>query len=126
MNIHITNTQDDGVFGVAKIVVIKSFKQVTIFGDTYTKIVYMHSPTSFTIEKINDDDNVQVVDGPRAEEIITEMINHEKQKHSTFIWTGAHFEHPSDVNIRKSYRSYPDPLIRDPIQTESERKVKKE
>lgn len=128
MEIYTTNTQKDGEFGTAKRIVIKSFRQVSIFGDGYTKIVHMHSPVSFSIEKIGDDvdpdENVQVVDGPRAEEIIIKMIELEKSKGSTFVWSGAHFENAADVNILKDtpHKGYWDPLMRDPIESEDERR----
>lgn len=128
MKIYTTNTQEDGEFGTAKRIVIKSFRQVSIFGSNYTKIVHMHSPVSFSIEKIGDDvdpdENVQVVDGPRAEEIITKMIELEKSKGSTFVWSGAHFENAADVNILKDtpHKGYWDPLMRDPIESEDERR----
>ena len=84
MKIRAKNTQTDGAFGLAKNVIITSFRQVSIFGKDYTKIVYCHSPNSFSIEKIGDnvdpDNNVQGITGPRAEEIITEMIKHEQKK----------------------------------------------
>ena len=128
MEIYTTNTQKDGEFGTAKRIVIKSFRQVSIFGDGYTKIVHMHSPVSFSIEKIGDDvdpdENVQVVDGPRAEEIITQMIELEKSKGSTFVWSGAHFENAADVNILKDtpHKGYWDPLMRDPVEPEADRR----
>lgn len=128
MEIYTTNTQKDGEFGTAKRIVIKSFRQVSIFGSNYTKIVHMHSPVSFSIEKIGDDvdpdENVQVVDGPRAEEIIIKMIELEKSKGSTFVWSGAHFENAADVNILKDtpHKGYWDPLMRDPIESEDERR----
>ena len=131
MEIFTRNTQEDGNIGVGKYVVITSFKQASIFGDGYTKIVHMHSPTSFSIEKISEDvdldENVQVVDGPRAEEIITEMIDHEKAKGSTFVWSGAHFENRTDHNMLKNveHKGYWDPLLRDPVEPEIERRKKR-
>lgn len=128
MEIYTTNTQEDGEFGTAKRIVIKSFRQVSIFGDNYTKIVHRHSPVSFSIEKIGDDvdpdENVQVVDGPRAEEIITQMIELEKSKGSTFVWNGAHFENQADVKILKDtpHKGYWDPLVRDPVEPEADRR----
>lgn len=128
MKIYTTNTQEDGEFGTAKRIVIKSFRQVSIFGDNYTKIVHMHSPVSFSIEKIGDDvdldENVQVVDGPRAEEIIIQMIELEKSKGSTFVWSGAHFENAADANILKDtpHKGYWDPLVRDPVEPEADRR----
>lgn len=143
MQIHVKNTQDDGAFGLAKTVVITSFRQVTIFGKDYTKIVYMHSKDSFSVEKVGDDvnldENVQVISGPRAEEIITDMIKHETKKGSTFIWNGAHFKCPADLGLLKDNVLHEhihsgkygdpvdwDPLVRDPIETEEERKIRLE
>ena len=84
MKIYTTNTQHDDEFGLAKRVVITSFRQVSIFGKDYTKILYCHSPESFSVEKVGDNvdpnENVQVIMGPKAEEIITELINCEKKK----------------------------------------------
>ena len=82
MEINVNNQQNDGEFGVAKRVIVKSFRQVTVFGENYTKIIYMHSPTEFSIEKVGDninlDENVQVVSGPKAQEIIEQLIENEK------------------------------------------------
>jgi hypothetical protein len=128
MKIIVTNTQEDGEFGTAKRIVIKSFRQVSIFGDNYTKIVHMHSPVSFSIEKIGDDvdpdENVQVVDGPRAEEIIAKMIELEKSKGSTFVWSGARFENAVDENIPRDTpnNGYRDPLMQDPVEPEADRR----
>lgn len=139
MKIHAKNTQNDGAFGLAKNVIITSFRQVSIFGKDYTKIVYCHSPNSFSIEKIGDnvdpDNNVQSIMGPRAEEIITEMIKHEQKKGSTFVWSGARFKNQVDESLLKEEKEYNwrtngfygiprqwDPLIRDFIETEEERR----
>jgi len=139
MKIYTTNTQNDDEFGLAKRVVITSFRQVSIFGKDYTKIVYCHSPESFSVEKVGDNvdpnENVQVIMGPQAEEIITELINHEKKKGSTFVWSGARFKNSADECILKEAKkenlrfndfcSIPrcwDPLIRDFVETEEERK----
>ena len=137
MKIYTTNTQNDDEFGLAKRVVITSFRQVSIFGKDYTKIVYCHSPESFSVEKVGDnvdpDENVQVIMGPQAEEIITELIGHEKKKGSTFVWSGARFKNSADECILKeatkencryngSFILHWDPLVRDFVETEEDRK----
>ena len=124
MKIHVTNTQHDDELGLAKKVIITSFRQVSIFGEDYTKIVYCHSPESFSVEKIGDnvDDNVQVIMGPKAEDIITELIKHEKKKGATFVWSGARFKNQADESfLKKLNQRYFDPLIRDFVETEEER-----
>lgn len=139
MEIHTKNTQTDDTFGLAKNIIITSFRQVSIFGKNYTKIVYCHSPNSFSIEKIGDnvdpDNNVQSIMGPRAEEIITELIKNEKKKGATFIWSGARFKNQVDESLLKEekennwkthgFYGIPrcwDPLIRDFVETEEERR----
>lgn len=139
MKIYTTNTQNDDEFGLAKRVVITSFRQVSIFGKDYTKIVYCHSPESFSVEKVGDnvdpDENVQVIMGPQAEEIITELIGHEKKKGSTFVWSGARFKNSADESLLKEQKKenlryngfcsiplYWDPLVRDFVETEEDRK----
>ena len=138
MKIYTTNTQHDDEFGLAKRVVITSFRQVSIFGKDYTKILYCHSPESFSVEKVGDNvdpnENVQVIMGPKAEEIITELINCEKKKGATFVWSGARFKNQADECLLKEMKkenwryngcSIPhcwDPLIRDFVETEEERR----
>lgn len=116
MEIRTRNSGDNGI-GLAKHVVIKSFRQVTIFGNDYTKIVYRHSEKDFSIEKIEADPskNVQVISGPRAEEIIVALIETEEARGSTFVWTDARFE---------SCATY-DPLMDDFVETEDARKKRK-
>lgn len=130
MRIAVTNTQEDMALGLAKYVIITSFRQVTIFGEDYTKIVYMHTPTSFSIEKVGDnvdlDENVQIISGPRAEEIICEMIEMEKRKHSTFVWSGAHFINRADEYLLRDFRKhYRDPLLRDLVESEADRRKRR-
>lgn len=130
MKIYATNTQEDMGLGLSKHVIITSFRRVTIFGKDYTKIVYMHTPTSFSIEKVGDNvdlnENVQVVSGPRAEEIICDMIETEKMRHSTFVWSGAHFENRADLYLLKDQvELYRDPLVRDPIEPEADRRKRR-
>lgn len=122
-------SQKDGAFGTAKFVVIKSFRKVTIFTNDVTKIVYMHADDDFTVEKIGNnidpDEAFQVVMGPRASEIIQTMLESEKKSGSTMIWTGARFLNSADTNILRDKKSIcRDPLCRDFIESESERKVR--
>ena len=133
MKIYTSNQQHDGAFGLAKRICIHSFRQVSVFGDNYTKIIYMHSPTSFSIEKVGDnvdlDENVQVVSGPRAEEIITEMIELEKMKGSTFVWSGARYDNTAVINLHHDEsevdKLFLDPLVNDMVETENDRKTRK-
>jgi hypothetical protein len=128
MEIYTTNNQNDQALGLSKYVIITSFRQVSIFGKDYTKIVYMHSEHEFSIEKVGEDvdpdENVQVVSGPRAEEIITNMIELEKHRGSTFVWTGAHFINRADKDLLKNVdkKNHWDPLLRDPVEPECERR----
>lgn len=132
MEIHVTNKQDDGEFGLAKRVIIKSFRQVSIFGEDYTKIVYRHSDNDYSIEKVgadvDPDENVQVVSGPRAEEIIVHMIEVEKARGSTFVWSGTRFENAVDEYLLKDVEqknAHWDPLLRDPVEPEVERRKRR-
>lgn len=112
---------------------VTSFRQVTIFGEDYTKIVYMHSEEDFTIEKVDPahymtiEEMTQVVSGPRASEIIQRMLENEKQRGSTFVWTGVHFKNNlqkdnPDEFIPENKRNFRDPLSIDPVQPEVERR----
>ena len=130
MEIHVTNKQNDGEFGLAKRVIIKSFRQVSIFGKDYTKIVYRHSDTDYSIEKVgpdvDPDENVQVVSGPRAEEIIVHMIEVEKARGSTFVWSGTRFDNTTDETLLKDCNEiYRDPLKRDPVEFEEDRRKRR-
>lgn len=132
MEIFMLNKQDDGEFGLAEKVIIKSFRQVSIFGEDYTKIVYRHSDNDYSIEKVgpvvDPDENVQVVSGPRAEEIIVHMIEVEKARGSTFVWSGARFENAVDEYLLKDVDqkdAYWDPLLRDPVEPEVERRKRR-
>lgn len=128
MEINVNNQQNDEEFGVAKRVIVKSFRQVTVFGENYTKIIYMHSPTEFSIEKVGDninlDENVQVVSGPKAQEIIEQLIENEKKKGATMIWSGARFENRADRTLLKDTepKNHWDPLKRDFVEPEFERR----
>ena len=129
MKIRVKNTQTDQHLGLSKAVVITSFRQVTVFGDDYTKIIYRHSANDYTIETVGSRDDVQVISGPRAEEIIVSIIETEKKKHSTFVWTGAHFINATYHNFgydkasKRNNLHYPNHLIWDPIINEEERRV---
>lgn len=130
MEIHVTNNQEDGEFGLAKRVIIKSFRQVSIFGKDYTKIVYRHSENDYSIEKVGQDvdpdENVQVISGPRAEEIIVQMIETEKARGSTFVWNGARFDNTIDETLLKDCNEhYRDPLKRDPVEFEEDRRKRR-
>lgn len=116
---------------------VTSFKQVSIFGTNYTRIVYMHSEDNFTIEKVNNDPpsserkpvetEYMAITGPRASEIIVEMLENEKRRGSTFVWIGVHFknnlqkDNPNEF-IPENKRNFRDPLSIDPVQPEVERR----
>lgn len=121
MDIRVQNTQDDGALGFAKYVSIISFRQVTIFGKDYTKIVYRHSPTDYSVEKVGKDvdydENVQVISGPEAEGIITCLIETEKLRGSTFLWTGVRYRNTHCKNDVSD-----DPMLTDPVECEEERR----
>ena len=119
---------DDRQVGCAT---VTSFRQVTVFGKDYTKIVYMHSEDDFTIERIvegdvNVEDMTQVISGPRASEIIQTMLELEKPRGSTFVWNGVHFKNkrhrikPDEFGIEN--KTFRDPLAIDPIEPEVERR----
>jgi hypothetical protein len=111
---------------------VTSFRQVTIFGINYTKIVYMHSEDDFTIEKVDPahymtiEEMTQVVSGPRASEIIQKMLEDEKKRGSTFVWNGVHFKNNHLKNNPDEFYTEDgkprDPLAIDPIQPEVERR----
>ena len=129
MKIRVKNTQTDQHLGLSKAVIITSFRQVTVFGDDYTKIIYRHSANDYSIETIGSRDDIQVVSGPRAEEIIVSIIETEKKRQSTFVWTGAHFINTAyhdllgytgtNINNISCFNH----LIWDPIINEEERRV---
>lgn len=114
--------------------IVTSFKQVTIFGKDYTKIVYMHSENDFTIERVSDDhmrveEITQVISGPRASEIIETMLCTEKKRGSTFVWSGVHFKNthhridPDEFGIDNKH--FRDPLAIDPVEPEVERRKRR-
>lgn len=128
MEFHIRNTQDDGEFGTAKNVIISKFNSVTIFGEDYTKIVYMHTEEDFTIERVDGvshdlEDNTQVVSGPRACEIIEHMLECEKKRGATFVWNGARFKDSYNRDIEDDLDT--DPLCTDYVENENERRERR-
>lgn len=114
-----TRSNDRRKFGTTKYVVITSFSKVSIFSSDgkSDKIIYMHAQDDFTIEHIGSDEEVQVINGPRASEIVCSILEVEKKKKSTMIWTGARFK-----NARHNAT---DILAEDFIETEEERKERK-
>lgn len=107
---------------------VTSFKHVTIFGDNYTKIVYMHSDDDYTIERVDPEENqrvedvTQVVSGPRASEIIQTLLENEKKRGATFVWTGVHFRNNYHKIGDEGFTNARDPLAIDPVQPEVERR----
>lgn len=126
MEIHI-RTDANEEFGTCTHVIITKFNSVTIFGNNYTKIVYMHTENDFTIERVDEtshnlDDTTQVVSGPRACEIIEQMLEIEKQRGSTFIWNGARFKNPHQLPHEGIHG---DPLCCDYVENENERRERR-
>jgi hypothetical protein len=115
-----TRSEDRRKFGTAKFVVITSFSQVSIFSKDgkSDKIIYMHAEDDFTIEHLNSEEDVQVVNGPRASEIIVSILEIEKKKGSTMIWTAPRF--------KNAMKNKNDILAQDFVETEEEHKRKKE
>lgn len=114
-----TRNNDRRKFGTTKYVVITSFSKVSIFSEDgkSDKIIYMHAQDDFTIEHLGSNEEVQVINGPRASEIVCSILEVEKKKKSTMIWTGARF---------KNAMSSKDILARDFIESEEERKERKD
>lgn len=114
-----TRNHDRRKFGTAKYVVITSFSQVTVFSNDAKsdKIIYMHAEDDFTVEHLNSDEDVQVINGPRAAEVICSMLEVEKKKGSTMIWTAPRF---------KNARQTKDILAQDFVETEEEHRRRKE